>query len=490
MESAPQKAQIDDKFIIIKKLSYGGQANIFLIREKNSDEVYVAKVPIKENDSFLSSEIQILKYLKENKTPYIINHVHDNEKGEIIRKNGEKVKIRYIVLEYAKNRDLEQYVRFPKSGFGEKFSKVIFYRIAKAIHALHQQETCHRDIKLDNILLDDNFHPKLSDFGLATRGSENLEDSVGTKGYMAPEITEGRKYDGFKVDIFSLGVTLFRLTLGIYPFTDAQDENNIYNLIKKKYNDLYWKYISVKEDNNEAINNLSDEFKNLYNKMVSSEPSERPSMDDVLYNDWFGEIKDMSEDALNDYEKEIKLEDEFKRRAKIIEDCISSNCEQKEQKHFYTARHIDDEMTIYFNNDLKLKLIEKEKYMNYLINIKGYINPKNFLNILCNKIEVIFKDCFVKNINQDKAKFDVEFEEEEKEFVIPDELKKEFDKLNIKINEKKEEKKDNDKNNLIIRIKLYQTTEGYLLRFVKKQGNKNDFIDKFETISNIAKNII
>ena len=489
MESAPQKAQIDDKYIIIKKLSYGGQANIFLIREKYSDKVYVAKVPIEEGDSFLTSEIQILKYLKDNQTPYIINIVN-NGNGEIIRKNREPVKISYIILEYAKNRDLEQYVRFPKSGFGESFSKIIFYRIAKAIHALHQKETCHRDIKLDNILLDDNFHPKLSDFGLATHNSENLEDSVGTPGYLAPEITEGREYNGFKVDIFSLGVTLFRLTLGVFPFTDSQGENSIYNLIKKKYNDLYWKYISIKENSNEAINNLSDEFKKLYNKMVSSEPSERPLIEDVLYDDWFGVIKDMSEDALDDYEKEIKLEDEFKKRAKIIEDCISSNCEQKEQKNINRTRGIDDEMNTYFENELKLKLIEKEKYMNYLINIKGYINPKNFLNILCNKIKDEFSDCLVNNINQDKAKFDVEFEEEEKEFVIPDELKGEFDKLKIKMNEKKEEKEDNDNNNLIIRIKLYQTSEGYLLRFVKKQGNKNDFIDKFETISNLAKDII
>ena len=300
MEDIPNKALIDDKYLIIKKLSYGGQANIFLVKEKESGEIYVAKIPI-EDDSFLSSEINILQYLKDNNVPYIINKVDDGN-GEIVRKNHEPVEISYIILEYAKNRDLEQYIRFPKTGFGENLSKIIFYRIAKSIEAIHEKETCHRDIKLDNILLDDDYHPKLSDFGLATHNSDDLTDYAGTPGYMAPEITEGGKYDGFKVDIFSLGVTLFRLTLGISPFTDAQGENSIYNLIKKKYNDLYWKFISIKENNSEEINNVSDEFKKLYNKMVSSVPSERPSMEEILEDEWFGDIKNMDGEALDDYE--------------------------------------------------------------------------------------------------------------------------------------------------------------------------------------------
>ena len=126
--------------------------------------------------------------------------------------------------------------------------------------------------------------------------------------------------------------------------------------------------------------------------------------------------------------------------------------------------------------------------MNYLINIKGYINPKKFLNYLCYIIAK--KEDGIIYINKiGKAEFDVEFEKEEKEFIIPEELKAEFEKLKIKTDEKKE-KKENDKKNLIIRIKLYQTSEGYLLRFVKKQGEKGDFIDKFVAISNLVKEII
>ena len=486
MEAEPQKNIINNKYIISKKLSYGGQANIFLVKEIDTNKKYVAKIPKINNDLFLVSEVEILKSLNKKNIPNIINYVED---GKTKGKKPGAVEVSYAILEYAQNRDLEQYVKFPGSGFGEKLSKVIFYRIAKIIYDIHESETCHRDIKLDNILLDENYHPKLSDFGLAIHYSNNLQGYTGTPRYMAPEITKDGKYDGKEVDIFSLGVTLFRLTLGIFPYTDSNNENILYYLFKNKKYDLYWKYIDILENNSEEINNLSDEFKKLFYQMVSFDPSERPDMEKILYDNWFGDIKDMSESELNDYEKEIKLEEEFKKRAKIIKDCLSSNCEKKNEGIYYNTKSFEDEkIKEYFEYDIKPKLIEKEKYMNYLINIKGYINPKKFLNYLCYIIAK--KEDGIIYINKiGKAEFDVEFEKEEKEFIIPEELKAEFEKLKIKMDEKKE-KNENDKKNLIIRIKLYQTSEGYLLRFVKKQGEKGDFIDKFVAISNLVKELI
>ena len=140
------------------------------------------------------------------------------------------------------------------------------------------------------------------------------------------------------------------------------------------------------------------------------------------------------------------------------------------------------------------KSIEDGKYMNYFINIKGCIEPNKFLNQLCNKIYDEFYDeydCEIEVKDKNKAKFDVEFKIPEKEFVVPELLKAEFEKLGIKLNEKKEEKKEgNNKIKLIMRIKLYEISEGFLVRFVKKEGNKNDFINKFEAISKIVESII
>lgn len=95
MEDAPQQAQIDDKYIIKKKLSYGGQANVFLVKKTESDEKYAAKVPI-QDDSFLDSECYILEYLKSNIVQDIINIV-DKGKGEIIRKNRNTEDKKYMI---------------------------------------------------------------------------------------------------------------------------------------------------------------------------------------------------------------------------------------------------------------------------------------------------------------------------------------------------------------------------------------------------------
>ena len=136
----------------------------------------------------------------------------------------------------------------------------------------------------------------------------------------------------------------------------------------------------------------------------------------------------------------------------------------------------------YFKNDFKLKLIDKRKYMNYFININDELNPRKFMNLLCDKIQGEFKDCFIEVIkDDDKAKIEVTFEED----LISEDFKKQFKEFGIEFEENEETQKE-----IIIRIKLYRTSEGYLIRFVNKKGDKGDFIDKYEKISSLVKQII
>lgn len=85
---------------------------------------------------------------------------------------------------------------------------------------MHSQGVVHRDIKLENVLIDDDFNVILSDFGLARAGvrAEKMREFIGTSSYMAPEIVAKQEYFGESCDIFALGVILFCLLYQNYPF--------------------------------------------------------------------------------------------------------------------------------------------------------------------------------------------------------------------------------------------------------------------------------
>lgn len=114
----------------------------------------------------------------------------------------------------------------------------------------------HRDLKLENILVDEQLNLKVADFGFATYKKINALNSYrGTMTYMAPEIKEGKTYDGKKIDIFSTGVILFIIVQGIFPFKEAKKDEFFYKLIIENKLDTYWKKVGGQS--------LSSEFKDL-----------------------------------------------------------------------------------------------------------------------------------------------------------------------------------------------------------------------------------
>ena len=222
--------------------------------------------------------------------------------------------------------------------------------------------------------------------------------------------------------------------------------------------------------------------------MVEFNPKKRITINEILNHKWFGEIRNMNEKELEKYEEVIKLKEEFIRRKKIVDekvkDEIKKNIEEsnKEYEAKMAIKAIPNSENDYFKNDFKLKLIDKRKYMNYFININDELNPRKFMNLLCDKIQGEFKDCFIEVIkDDDKAKIEVTFEED----LISEDFKKQFKEFGIEFEENEETQKE-----IIIRIKLYRTSEGYLIRFVNKKGDKGDFIDKYEKISSLVKQII
>jgi serine/threonine protein kinase len=199
-----------------------------------------------------------------------------------------KVEFRsYIIYELCPKGSLEKYLSYGLGGFDENQSKFIFSEILIGIQECHKKGICHLDIKAENIFLGNEFNIKIGDFGFSSTNSF-LEGDYGTRGYKAPEVTNDKEYDGIKADIFSLGVLLLNIRTGKFLFKEANEskEKTVYDLVKDKDQRIW----NIVESND--ITGLSDEFKSLFLRMVSLNPKDRPSIDDILKDKWFNLSKE------------------------------------------------------------------------------------------------------------------------------------------------------------------------------------------------------
>ena len=212
MEGNKEEDTIDSKYTILKQISDGLTSDVFKVREIDTNNIYAAKV-FKNDYKFFKKEVDILISIKLLNNPYLINIITSGI-GAVIRNGGVQQNKQYIIFEYASKGELEKYLSINNTPLSELHAKFIFFKILKGVEAFHNAEICNRDLKMQNILLDDSFTLKICDFGFATENNCHLLDFVGTWSYAAPEIYLGRTYDGFKVDIFSLGVILLKLTAG------------------------------------------------------------------------------------------------------------------------------------------------------------------------------------------------------------------------------------------------------------------------------------
>lgn len=139
----------------------------------------------------------------------------------------------FIVMEYAGGGDLLHYVK-EKKRLSEKEGKTIFRQIVYGLAHIHSRNVLHRDIKLDNILLDGEEGVKICDFGVSRiiDKHKTINDQCGTPAYIAPEIISNVGYKGFYVDHWSLGILLFAILCGTVPFK-AKTMEELHELIKK-----------------------------------------------------------------------------------------------------------------------------------------------------------------------------------------------------------------------------------------------------------------
>lgn len=158
----------------------------------------------------------------------------------------------------------------------EKAQK-IFTQLVGAVAHVHNMSCVHRDLKLENILLDKHENVKLCDFGF-TREYEgktsHLQTFCGTVCYSAPEMLRGEKYAAEKVDVWSLGVILYALLTGELPFDDDDEMVTKHKILgnEPKYPDT-----------------MPAEAKVLIAQLLSKRPLIRPSITDILTNPFLAE---------------------------------------------------------------------------------------------------------------------------------------------------------------------------------------------------------
>lgn len=150
----------------------------------------------------------------------------------IVKPSGRIIdKLVFLVLEYV-DGDLLFDACQVLGAMGEDAGRYFALEMLGAMEYMHQNRVVHRDLKLENMILDRNMNLKIADFGYAcSKQIDCLKSYRGTFTYMAPEIKEGRTYIGTQIDMFSFGVVLFIVTHGIFPFKEARTTEYFYNLL-------------------------------------------------------------------------------------------------------------------------------------------------------------------------------------------------------------------------------------------------------------------
>ena len=488
MESSASENSINNKYTILEKKGKGATAKVYLVEENTTKKHYAAKILIKIISSF-EREVDILKRVSSLNNPYIINLIDYGEGPVKLGSNPEETK-QFAVLEYASKGVLFDYISLPKEGFPEKYAKLIFSKILKGIQACHTAGICHRDLKMENILVDDNFNPKICDFGFAADikgedGSGKLTQYLGTVNYAAPEIFLHRPYDGIKADIFSLGVVLINIVTCKIGFLEATRRDKYYKYIMAKRYPKYWDLVTG------VFGNISENLKNLYIKMVSFSPDERPSINDILNDPWMKEIKDLNKNDLELLEKE--LYEEFEKRETLVKKSNENlDSQSSSEISLNSNRSGADDDKEYFDLSLTPKYIQKTGLnMNNYLKINGNLHPCKFMNCLANKIKKDFgENCNIEEC-KNKLKFDIKFESEleDEENEEDQNLEEELDKLGL---ENIDEFDDTiEKKDCIIQVKLFKSLKGgHILRFVKKRGEIDDYYKNLNNIKSIVKKIL
>ncbi|XP_026546328.1 MAP/microtubule affinity-regulating kinase 4-like isoform X3 [Notechis scutatus] len=262
--SCPDEQPHIGNYRLLKTIGKGNFAKVKLARHILTGR----EVAIKIIDKTQLNPTSLQKLFREVRIMKGLNHPNIVKLFEVI----ETEKTLYLVMEYASAGEVFDYL-VSHGRMKEKEARAKFRQIVSAVHYCHQKNIVHRDLKAENLLLDADANIKIADFGFSnefTLGSK-LDTFCGSPPYAAPELFQGKKYDGPEVDIWSLGVILYTLVSGSLPFDGQNLKELRERVLRGKYRVPFY---------------MSTDCENILRRFLVLNPAKRCTLEQIMKDKW------------------------------------------------------------------------------------------------------------------------------------------------------------------------------------------------------------
>ncbi|XP_055995268.1 MAP/microtubule affinity-regulating kinase 3-like isoform X21 [Ostrea edulis] len=296
------------KYRLIKTIGKGNFAKVKLAKHVPTGR----EVAIKIIDKTQLNPSSLNKLFREVRIMKNLDHPNIVKLFEVI----ETEKTLYLVMEYASGGEVFDYL-VAHGRMKEKEARAKFRQIVSAVQYCHQKHIVHRDLKAENLLLDGDMNIKIADFGFSNEfvPGNKLDTFCGSPPYAAPELFQGKKYDGPEVDVWSLGVILYTLVSGSLPFDGQNLKELRERVLRGKYRIPFY---------------MSTDCENLLKKFLVLNPTKRVCLENIMKDKWMNigceddELKPFVEppaDVLDPLRIELMVNMGYTRQA--IEDSIT-----------------------------------------------------------------------------------------------------------------------------------------------------------------------